>query len=114
MNYRYTKGSAEILGGHITTKTDLSGYYDCHETLIGNCGTPSASFAYLVVGLGALLFTVYAVRLRQRSSGLAEELKLENVVIDKEGWEMKASGDKKRDRKKSSNDNEDGKERPEG
>jgi hypothetical protein len=114
MNSRYTKGSVESLGGHITTKTVLSGHYDCHETLVGNCGTPSASFAYLVVGLGSLLFAVYAVRLRQRSSGLPEELKPENVVVDKEGWETKASDKKERKRKKSSNDQGDHGEKPEG
>jgi hypothetical protein len=111
MNSRYTKGSAEILGGHITTKTVLSGHYDCHETLIGNCGTPSATFAYLVVVVGALLFAVYAVRLRKPSSGLPEELRPENVVVDKEGWETKASDKKKR---KISNDKENREQKSEG
>jgi hypothetical protein len=111
MNSRYTRGSAENLGGHITAKTVLSGQYACHETLIGNCGTPSATFAYLVVVLGALLFSIYALRLRQRPSGLPEELKPENVVVDKEGWETKASDKKKR---KISNDKEDREQKSEG
>jgi hypothetical protein len=108
MNSRYTKGSVENLGGHITTKTVLSGHYDCHETLVGNCGTASASFAYLVVVLGALLFAIYTVRLRQRSSGPSDELKPVNVVVDQEGWETKAPEGKKRKREKSSNDKEGG------
>jgi hypothetical protein len=115
MNSRYTKGSVESLGGHITTSTVLSGHYNCHETLIGNCGTPSATFAYLVVVLGALLFAVYAVRLRQRSPGPPEELKPVNVVVDKEGWETKASDNKKKQkREKTSNDKEDREQKPDG
>jgi hypothetical protein len=104
MNSRYTRGSAENLGGHITAPTVLSGHYDCHETIVGNCGTASASFAYLVVAIGAIAFAVYAIRLRGRSPGLADELKPENVVVDKEGWETKASDKKERQRKKTSND----------
>jgi hypothetical protein len=111
MNSRYTKGSVESLGGHITTKTVLSGHYDCHETLIANCGTASASFAYLVVALGAILFAVYAIRLRRRPPSLPEELKHENVLVDKEGWETKASDKKKR---KISNDKEDREQKSEG
>jgi len=114
MSSQHARGSAENLGGRITSKTALSGHYDCHETLVGNCGTPSATFVYLVVVLGALLFAIYAVRLRQRSSGLPEELKRENVVVDKEGWETKASDKKERQRKKSSSNQGDRDEKPEG
>jgi len=74
--------------------------------LIANCGTASAYFAYLVVALGAILFAVYTIRLRQRSPSLPEELRHENVMVDKEGWETKASDSKKRKGKRSSKDME--------
>src|SRR5260370_40746126 len=61
MNSRFGKGSAENLRSNLTSRTVLSGHYDCHETLLANCGTASASFAYLVVALGAMLFEVYAI-----------------------------------------------------
>jgi len=89
----------------LSTGTVLQGHYDCHETLIANCGTPSASFAYLVVVLGAILFAVYSVRLRQRSR-LPEEFKTKKVVVDKEGWETKAADAKKPKQKKPSEDKE--------
>jgi hypothetical protein len=114
MNSRFGKGSAENLRSNLTTRTVLSGHYDCHETLIANCGTASASFAYLVVALGAILFAVYAIRLRGRSPSLPEELKHENVLVDKEGWETKASDGKKRKREKSSNDKENREQKSDG
>jgi hypothetical protein len=114
MNSRFAKGSAENLRSNLTTRTVLSGHYDCHETLIANCGTASASFAYLVVALGAILFAVYAIRLRRRSPGLPEELKHENVLVDKEGWETKASDGKKEKRKRSSKDMEDREQKSDG
>jgi len=114
MNSRFGKGSAENLRSNLTTRTVLSGHYDCHETLIANCGTASASFAYLVVALGAILFAVYAIRLRRRSPGLPEELKHENVLVDKEGWETKASDGKKEKRKRSSKDMEDREQKSDG
>ena len=107
MNSRLGKGSAEVLRSNLTGKTVLSGHYDCHETIIGNCGSVSGSFAYLVVALGAIAFAVYAIRLRRQSPSLPEELRHENVLVDKEGWETKASDGKKRKREKSSNDKED-------
>ena len=91
-----------ILRTTLTTKTVLSGDYDCHETIIGNCGSVSGAFAYLVVALGTMAFAVYAIRLRRQSRSLPEELKPENVVVDKEGWETKASDKNERQRKKSS------------
>ncbi len=114
MNSRFGKGSAENLRSNLTTRTVLAGHYDCHETLLANCGTASASFAYLVVALGAIAFAVYAIRLRRRSPSLPEELRPENVVVDKEGWETKASDKKERQRKKSFNDQGDRDEKPEG
>jgi hypothetical protein len=114
MNTRFGKGSAEFLRSNLTTKTVLSGHYDCHETIIGNCGTVSASFAYLVVALGAMAFAVYAIRLRGRSPSLPEELRPENVVVDKEGWETKASDKKERRSKKPLSDQRDRDEKPEG
>jgi hypothetical protein len=114
MNSRLAKGSAEVLRSNLTSKTVLSGHYDCHETIIGNCGTVSGSFAYLVVALGAILFAVYAIRLRGRSPSLPEELKHENVLVDKEGWETKATDGKKPKRKKSSKDMEEREQKSDG
>jgi len=67
-----------------------------------------------VVALGAILFAVYAIRLRRRSPGLPEELRHENVLVDKEGWEIKASDGKKPKRKKSSNDKVDREQKSDG
>jgi len=106
-NSRLARGSAEVLRSNLTGKTVLSGHYDCHETIIGNCGSVSGSFAYLVVALGAIVFAIYAIRLRRQSPSLPEELKPEGVVVDKEGWETKASDGKKPKRRKSSSDKED-------
>jgi len=113
-NSRLAKGSAEVLRSNLTGKTVLSGHYDCHETIIGNCGSVSGSFAYLVVALGAIAFAVYAIRLRRQSPSLPEELRHENVLVDKEGWETKASDGKKRKREKSSNDKEDREQKSDG
>jgi hypothetical protein len=67
-----------------------------------------------VVALGAILFAVYAIRLRQRSPGLPEELRHENVLVDKEGWETKASDGKKRKGKKASSDKVDREQKSDG
>jgi len=61
-----------------------------------------------------MAFAVYAIRLRWGPSSLPEELKPENVVVDKEGWETKASDKKERGSKKSSNGQGDRDEKPEG
>src|SRR5438309_8733590 len=107
INSRFGKCYSEILRSNLTTKTGLSGHYECHDTIVGNCGTVSASFAYLVVALGAIAFAVYAIRLQRRSPSLPAELRPENVVVDKEGWETKASDKKERQRKKPSNNQRD-------
>ncbi len=114
MNSRLGKGSAEVLRSNLTGKTVLSGRYDCHETIVGNCGTASGSFAYLVVALGAIAFAVYAIRLRRQAPSLPGELKPENVVVDKEGWETKSTDGKKPKRKKSSNDKVDREQKSDG
>jgi hypothetical protein len=114
INSRSTKGSIESLRGHINTPTVLTGHYDCHETLIANCGTVSASFAYLVVAIGAIAFAIYAIRLRGRSPGPPEEAKPENVVVDKEGWETKDFEGKKRKDTKASKEDDDWEKKPEG
>ena len=113
INSRSTKGSIESLRGHINTPTVLSGHYDCHETLIANCGTVSASFAYLVVALGAVAFAIYAIRLRGRSPS-PEEVKPEKVVVDKEGWETKEFKGKKRKETKASDEDGDWEKKHEG
>jgi hypothetical protein len=61
-----------------------------------------------------VLFAVYAIRLRGRSPSLPEELKHENVLVDKEGWETKASDGKKRKGKKASNNTEDREQKSDG
>lgn len=105
INSRFAKGSIENLRSHLGTPSVLSGHYDCHETLVSNCGTVSASFAYLVVAVGAVLFAVYSMRLRRRAPGLPEELRPEDVAVDKEGWETKASKKKGKKQAKDSKDN---------
>jgi hypothetical protein len=112
VNSQSTKGSIESLGGHINTPTILTGNYECHETLLANCGTVSASFAYLVVALGAIAFAIYAIRLRGVSPG-PKEAKPEKVVVDKEGWETKDSQGKKRKETKPSNEDDDWEKKPE-
>jgi len=61
-----------------------------------------------------MAFAVYAIRLRRRSPSLPEELRPESVVVDREGWETKASDKKERQRKKSSSDQGNRGEKPEG
>jgi hypothetical protein len=93
---------AENLQGKFNPTTVLSGHYDCHENLIANCGTVSASFAFLVVALGVLIFSIYAAKQRWQSPRLQEELEPEEVIVDKEGWETKASEDEERKERKGS------------
>lgn len=61
------------------------------------------SFAFLAIAIGAIVFAVYAVKERRRSSRLTEEPKPDTVVVDKEGWETKESGTKARKQTKASN-----------
>jgi len=93
---------SKSIGNKIGDGTVLSGHYDCSENLIVSCGSVSVSFAFLAIAIGALVFSVYAVKERQKSSRLPEESKPEKVDVDKEGWETKASGHE--GRKKKSDD----------
>jgi hypothetical protein len=102
------------MGNKIGDRNVLSGHYDCSENLIVSCGSVSVSFAFLAIAIGALVFSVYAVKERRKSSRLPEEPKPEKVVVDKEGWETKAFDGKKRRRKKSSNDMEDREQKSDG
>jgi hypothetical protein len=70
--------------------------------LIVSCGSVSVSFAFLAIAIGALVFAVYAVKERRKSSRLPEKPKPEKVVVDKEGWETKASDAKGHKQSKTS------------
>jgi hypothetical protein len=93
MNLRYGRGSAfiENLKGNFNTRTVLSGHYDCSENLIANCGSSSASFAFLVIVFGVIIFGIYATEQRRRAH--PGELEPEKVFVDREGWETKAVDD---------------------
>src|SRR2546422_11705577 len=116
LNSLYGRGSlyTENLGADFNTRVVLSGHYDCHENLIVNCGTVSASFAFLVVGLGVLIFGIYVARQRRQSSGPLEELEPEEVFVDREGWETKVSDDKEQGGTKASKDEKGWEGKPEG
>jgi hypothetical protein len=95
MNSRYGRGSSTIenLHANFNTKTVLSGHTDCSENLIANCGSVSASFAFLVIVIGVLMFGVYVARQYRQSSAHVEEPEAEKVFVDEEGWETKAVDD---------------------
>jgi hypothetical protein len=116
MDPRYGRGSfyTETLGVNFNPIPVFSGHYDCHENLVANCGTVSASFAFLVVGLGVLIFGIYVARQRRQSSGLPEELEPEEVFVDREGWETKVSDDQEQREAKASKDEEGWEGKPEG
>src|SRR6266550_703673 len=80
------------------------------DILTVNCGTVSASFAFLVVGLGVLIFGIYAAKQRSRSPILQEEP--EEVIVDKEGWETKASEDEGRNERKDHSDEQGWEKKP--
>jgi len=116
MDPRYGRGSfyTETLGANFNTIPVLSGHYDCQENLIVNCGTVSASFAFLVVGLGVLIFGIYVARQRRQSSGPPEELEPEEVFVDREGWETKVTDDQEKGGTKASKDEKGWEAKPEG
>jgi len=88
---QYGRGSftAENLQANFNTRTTLSGHSDCSENIVVNCGSSSASFAFLVIAVGVSIFGVYAVKQRRRHPAPPGGLKDEKVVIDTEGWETK-------------------------
>jgi len=94
------------IGSKIGDGNVLSGHYNCSENLIVSCGSVSVSFAFLAIAIGALVFAVYAVKERRKSSRLPKVPKPDKVVVDKEGWETRASDAKARKQPKSSNDEE--------
>jgi hypothetical protein len=79
----------ENLGANFNTRATISGHSDCSENIIGNCGSPTASFAFLVLGLGVSIFGVYTIKQRRRFRTSRKEQKDEKVVVDPEGWETK-------------------------
>jgi hypothetical protein len=97
---------SKSIGNKIGDRTVLSGHYNCSENLIVSCGSVSVSFAFLAIAIGALVFAVYAVKELRKSSRLPVEPKPDKVVVDKEGWETKASDAKERKQSKASNDEE--------
>jgi hypothetical protein len=88
---RYGRGSfiAENLLANFNTRPVLSGHSDCSENLIVNCGSSSASFAFLVIAVGVSIFGIYAVKLRRQHRASQGEQKAEKVFVDTEGWETK-------------------------
>jgi hypothetical protein len=108
MNLRYGRGSAfiENLKANFNTRTVLSGHSDCFENLIVNCGVASASFAFLVIALGLLVFGIYAIREHRQSSALRGEQEAEKVFVDKEGWETKAVDEEEGSETRTSDDEE--------
>jgi hypothetical protein len=86
---RYGRGSFynEFLQANFTSPAVLSGHSDCSENLIANCGSASASFAFLVIALGVLIFGIYATEQRRRSRARPGELETRKVFVDEEGWE---------------------------
>jgi len=87
----YGRGSftAENLQANFNTRAVLSGHSDCSENVIVNCGSSSASFAFLVIAIGGSIFGIYAVRQRRRFRAPQGGLKDEKVFVDREGWETK-------------------------
>jgi hypothetical protein len=102
-----TKGGqsfAENLHGKFNPITGLSGHSDCFENIIVNCGSVFASFAFLVVAFGVLIFGVYATKQRRQSH--PGGLKAEESFVDREGWETKGFDDEERRETKGSDDEE--------
>jgi len=102
---------SESIGDKIGERIVLSGHYDCSENLIVSCGSVSVSFAFLAIAIGALVFAVYAVKERRKSSQPPKVPKPDKVVVDREGWETKAPDAKARKQSKASN-NEERKKKP--
>jgi hypothetical protein len=88
----------ENLHGKFSTTTVLSGHSDCFENLILNCGSVSASFAFLVIALGVLIFSIYATKQRRQSLAHPGGLKPEESLVEKEGSETKGFDDDKEGR----------------
>ena len=116
MNSLYGRGSlyTENLLANFNSAVVLSGHYDCHENLILNCGTVSGSFAFLVVALGVLIFGIYVAKQRQQSSGTREEPEIKEIIVDKEGWETKASEDEEANGAKDPDNKLSWEKKPEG
>jgi len=79
----------ENLRANFNGRTALFGHTDCSENIIANCGSSTASFAFLVIAVGVSLFGVYAVKQRRRSRAPRRGPKGEKVFVDKEGWETR-------------------------
>ena len=79
----------ENLGANFDTSAVLSAHSDCSENIILNCGSSTASFAFLVLGLGVSIFGVYPVRQRRRFRTPLKGQKDKKVVVATEGWETK-------------------------
>jgi hypothetical protein len=103
---------SQNLHATLSTKGAVSGHYECQVNVFVNCGAVTASFAFLVIAIiaiVALVFGIYATR-QYWQSPTHRELKAETpeyftdrkekVVEDEEGWETKAFDDKERNEKK--------------
>jgi hypothetical protein len=96
----------ENLQGKFGTTRVLSGHSDCFENVIVNCGSVSASFAFLVVAFAVLVFGIYATKQRRQSRAQPGGLKTEESFVDKEGWETRGFNDEERRETKGSDDEE--------
>jgi len=74
--------------------------------MIMNCGSVSASFAFLVVALGVLIFGIYIAKQRRQSMGPPDEQEPEKVFVDQEGWETKVLDVADRPETKATDDEE--------
>ena len=90
------------------SRVSLSGRYGCI-----NCESNSGYFAFLVIAIGVLLFGVYAAKQRRRPPS-HDETKDEKVLVDEEGWEMKASENPKPVEPKGSSLDEGWETKPDG
>jgi hypothetical protein len=99
---------SENLRATLSTRGAMSGHFECQVNVFVNCGAVTASFAFLVIAIiaiVALVFGIYATR-QYWQSPTRREVKAEvpeyfidrkekeKVIEDEEGWETKAFDDK--------------------
>jgi hypothetical protein len=89
MNPQYGRGSSYIenLQASLNTQSFLSGHYDCRENPLTNCGSSTASFAFLVVAVGVMIFGMYVTKQRRQSPAQQGEADDAKATHDEEGWE---------------------------
>jgi hypothetical protein len=111
MNAVYARGAKFVpvtLGTNFGSGGVLMGHYGCF-----NCSSNTGDFAFLVIALGVAAFGVYAAKQRRQSSRPEDHQGVEQVRVDKEGWETK-SFDSKEPSTKASEKDEGWETKPEG